>query len=488
MKRNSVIRFAAFAWAAAASFPAHTASLRLEDCQLEGASSKGAVAAKCGWYEVAENRDDPSGRKIRIHVAVVPALRKEALRDPVAILSGGPGQAGSDFYLSTSSVFEQLRRERDLLVIDQRGTGKSNRLDCKLPDELESARFDTGAVVQATRGCLQALKGDPRYYSTSVAVQDLDEIRAALGYPSLNLYGISYGTRVAQHYVGRYGSRVRSVVLDGVVPIDLPLGPEVGPAAQQALDAIFARCAANAECKKSFPELRAEFDRLRQELTRRPVSLTVPDPTTGTATRVEFGPLHLAIAVRLHSYSDDTASLLPFLIHEAAQGRAQALAAQAMLVSEDLTEQMANGMHNAVVCTEDVPFFSKALVEDPAIDRSYLGRMFVETLQAMCSVWPKGVLDADFHKPYSSATPALLLSGENDPVTPASYGDRAVKNFSHGKHFIVSGQGHGQLKSPCVSRMISRFIAAGTTNGLDATCIAKQAAAPFMLNATTAGP
>jgi pimeloyl-ACP methyl ester carboxylesterase len=221
---------------------------------------------------------------------------------------------------------------------------------------------------------------------------------------------------------------------------------------------------------------------------RRPVSISVADPTTATEKQVDFSAMHLAVALRLHSYSDDTASLLPFLIHEAAQGRPQALAAQTLLVSRDLNEQLANGMHNAVVCTEDVPFITTEDLNDPEIERSYLRRTFVETLQAMCSVWPKGVIDPDFHTPLTSDVPALLLSGENDPVTPASYGERAAHGFKHSKHLIVPGQGHGQLNNPCLSRVISHFIEQTSSDSLDTRCVAKQAAAPFMLNATSPGP
>jgi pimeloyl-ACP methyl ester carboxylesterase len=462
--------------------------LQLSECRLESSVGPGAATARCGWYQAPEDRATVASKRIRIHVAVLPALRQQALPDPIFILSGGPGQAASDFYLSSSHAFEQMRRDRDLVVIDQRGTGKSNRLDCKLPDELENARIDAELIKSATRECLTNLSGDPRFYTTSIAVLDLDEIRAALGYKSINVYGISYGTRVAQQYLRRFPTRVRSIVLDGTVPVEIALGPEVAPAAQHALDAILKRCASQLECQKTFPNVRSELEQLRARLMRRPVSISVADPTTATEKQVDFSAMHLAVALRLHSYSDDTASLLPFLIHEAAQGRPQALAAQTLLVSRDLNEQLANGMHNAVVCTEDVPFITTEDLNDPEIERSYLRRTFVETLQAMCSVWPKGVIDPDFHTPLTSDVPALLLSGENDPVTPASYGERAAHGFKHSKHLIVPGQGHGQLNNPCLSRVISHFIEQTSSDSLDTRCVAKQAAAPFMLNATSPGP
>jgi len=471
----------------AADSPSLAPAIQLEPCRLESASSRGAVSGRCGWFAVAENRATPSGKQIRIHVAVIPALRKQGLPDPVFIVSGGPGQAASDFYLSSRRAFEALRRNRDIVVIDQRGTGKSQRLDCKLPDELEAARFNRELLQRYTRECLAKLPGDPRLYTTSVAVRDLDQIRAALGYGQINLYGISYGTRVVQHFVRRYPAQVRAVVLDGVVPAETILGPEIAPAAQRALDAILARCANQAQCNQAFPHVADDFKSLRARLVRAPIALTIPDPRTAVLAPLAFSETHLAVAVRLFSYSDDTASLLPFLIHEAARERPQALAAQALMVARNVGDQIANGMHNAVVCTEDVPFISKDALADPAIAQSYLGSLLTDALQAGCEVWPQGVIDADFHAPLRSDVAALLLSGENDPVTPSSFGEQALKSFSRGTHFVFAGQGHGQLNSQCGVRLITRFVE-GLTVDKATECVAQVLPTPFMLDANGPAP
>jgi pimeloyl-ACP methyl ester carboxylesterase len=462
-------------------------AIQLSECRLESVNSRGAVSAQCGWFEVAEDRATPNSKQIRIHVAVVPALRKRPLPDPVVLISGGPGQAASDFYLSSYQAFEMLRRDRDIVIIDQRGTGKSQRMDCNLPDELETTRFDPELLQRYTRECLNKLSGDPRFYSTSVAVRDLEEIRAALGYAQINLYGISYGTRVVQHYLRRYPQQVRTAVLDGIVPVQTILGPEIGPAAQRSLDAIFTRCAKDADCHKAFPNVGVEFRTLLAQLGRGPMTVSIPDPRTAISLSTEFTGAHLAVAVRLLSYSDITASLLPFLIHEAALGRPQPLAAQALMVANSIGEQVANGMHNAVVCTEDVPFFTDAALDNPAINESYLGRVMTDSLQASCAVWPQGVLDADFHAPLHSDVPTLLLSGENDPVTPASFGEQALKSYSHGRHLVFSGQGHGQLNSTCGARLIRTFIENLSVASLE-ECVTRVLPAPFMLNANGPAP
>jgi pimeloyl-ACP methyl ester carboxylesterase len=175
------------------------------------------------------------------------------------------------------------------------------------------------------------------------------------------------------------------------------------------------------------------------------------------------------------------------LIHEAANGRPQALAAQALMVARNIGDQVANGMHNAVVCTEDVPFISKAALADPAIALSYLGSILTDALQASCAVWPQGTMDADFHAPLRSEVPTLLLSGENDPVTPASFGAQALKSYSRGTHLVFPGQGHGQLNSLCGTQLISRYIEKLSIDKI-ADCVARVVPAPFMLDANGPAP
>ena len=238
----------------------------------------GSVAARCGHYRVRENRDDTQSKELQLHVAVIPALRLKPAADPLFILSGGPGQAASDFYLSAGPAFARIRRDRDLVIVDQRGTGRSNRLDCGMPDDSEFVVLDQQKLQAAVRECLAALPGDPRYYTTSVAVRDLDDIRAALGYGTLNIYGISYGTRVAQHYMRRYPDRVRAAILDGVVPAEVALGPDIAIEAQRAIDITLQRCSRDAACAQQFPDVSAQFTALQARLSKEPVKLSIPHP------------------------------------------------------------------------------------------------------------------------------------------------------------------------------------------------------------------
>jgi pimeloyl-ACP methyl ester carboxylesterase len=466
--------------------------LRLADCRLESALAGGSAAARCGRYRVRETRDDPHdgvGKELQLHVAVIPALRLKPAADPLFILSGGPGQAASDFYLSVAPAFTRIRRDRDLVLIDQRGTGRSNRLECDLPDDSGFIAFDSQKLQAAVRQCLAALPGDPRYYTTSIAVRDLDEVRAALGYRTLNLYGISYGTRVAQHYMRRYPQRVRSAILDGVVPAEVALGPDIPIEAQRAIDVTLQRCARDAACAQEFPDISAQFTALQAKLRKEPEKLSIQHPLTGALTDTTLDAARLGVAVRLLSYADETVSTLPLLIHEAQSLRdLQSVAAQYLRVESNLQELIAEGRHFAVVCSEDAPRWSQQNVSDEQAAKTYMGTAFMLAMRTVCEEWPRGPVDADFGTPLQSSVPTLILSGGNDPVTPDRYAVQILKGLRNGKHVIAAGQGHGQLATGCIPRLTAEFIATGSAAALDDGCVRNIRPTPFMLSRTAPAP
>jgi pimeloyl-ACP methyl ester carboxylesterase len=467
----------------------HGEALRLQECRLESAATGGSVAARCGWYGVPENRADPHSGKLQLHVAVIPAMRLEPAADPLFVLSGGPGQAASDFYLSMAPAFARIRRDRDIVVIDQRGTGKSQRLDCDFPEESDFTLVGPRQLDELARACLAALKADPRFYTTSVAVRDLDEVRAALHYPSINLYGISYGTRVAQHYMRRYPQRVRAAILDGVVPAEVALGPDVAIEAQRALDTAFARCAKDDRCGHRFPNLAGSFQALRTRLEKTPLPLSLPDPLNAELTTSALGAAQLSAAVRLLSYSDETLSTLPLLIHEAEIGRRpEPLAAQYLMIKRNTDQQIAYGMHFAVVCSEDAPRWAHESVSDEALAQTYIGTAFMAGMKTICERWPRGPVDDEFGAPLRSDAAVLILSGGNDPVTPKRYGEQILRGLPNAKHLVLDGQGHGQLASGCVPRVAAEFIAEGSAKALHDECVKAIAAAPFMLSRTATAP
>ena len=443
----------------------------LQDCSLHAPSGLRRIDARCGWFEVAENRDDADGKKIRLHVALVPAVDETAGGSPVALLAGGPGGSAQDFYTGIAKALSRVREKHPILLVDQRGTGMSNRLACEQQEEIEDQKWSQELVREAVSECLDSLDNDSRFYTTSVAVRDLDEVRQALGFEQLNLLGGSYGTRVALHYLRRYPLATRAVIIDGVIPADMSLGPGIAIEAQTALDMGFARCAANDACHEAFPDPAADLKLLQQQLTRQPLVLTLPDPLTGEMLEQRFSEMHMAVAIRMLNYSPQTVALIPLLLKEAVNGNPTPMLAQTLMISSSINEALALGMHNAVVCAEDIPFILDPESYRQELEKTFLGTMMLDSLTAICDVWPVGIIDDDFKTPVISDKPVLLLSGEADPITPPSYAEQAMATLSNSQHIELTGQGHGQLGNGCVPQLLGEFIADPDSLPLDIACV-----------------
>jgi len=470
------------------SCAAPVARLLLSPCELHQPQGLTLTQARCGRLAVLENPADPRGRRIELRVAVVPAVSTRKRPDPLFVLAGGPGMAATDFYASVAPVFEPIRRDRDIVLVDQRGTGGSNALNCELGEEDLYETTTADIVAQAER-CLKSLRAHAavRYYTTSLAVQDLDQVRAALGDEKINLYGSSYGTVVAQQYIRRFPQRVRSVILDGVVPPELALGAASALDAQSAVDSIFSRCAEQPSCHARFGNPADTYEKVRAELAARPVWVDLTDPTSGEPYRLQFTSSHLSMVLRLASYTPELAALLPLDLHEAdTSGDFAPLAGQFLLIDRVYGDAVAEGMNNTVVCAEDVPFYHVTTAERAQIARTFLGTSQLDGLEAICRLWPHGPVDPDFHRPLHSAAPALLLSGSNDPITPPRYAAQAGRGFEHSVNLVLRGFGHGQLTDPCMAGVMARFVSRATVDGLDTSCTRHLEPTPFFL--TRNGP
>ena len=463
-------------------------ALALSGCELHQALDLTLVQAQCGRLAVAENPAAPQGRQIELQVAVVPAISTRKLPDPLFVLAGGPGMGAASFYTSVAPVFERIHRDRDIVLIDQRGTGGSNALGCESSDE-DLYQSTTAEIVAETERCLRMLSehADVRFYTTGLAVQDLDRVRVALGYDRINLYGSSYGTIVAQHYLRRFPNRVRSVILDGVVPPQLALGATGALDAQAALSSIFSRCVSQPACHSRFGDPAAAYRQVRDQLAGHPVWVDLTDPTSGEPYRLQFTTSHLSMVLRLASYTPELAALLPLDLHEAgASADFTPLAGQFLLIDRVYGDSIAEGMNDTVVCSEDVPFYRVDAQQRAELAKTFLGTSQLDGLEAICRVWPRGPVDPDFHQPLHSDVPALLLSGSNDPVTPPRYAAQAVRGFAHGLSLVMPGFGHGQLTDPCVAGVMAQFVRRASVSGLDTTCTRHLSPLPFFL--TRNGP
>jgi pimeloyl-ACP methyl ester carboxylesterase len=456
-----------------------SAEVVLEDCTLDGSIGIANVEARCGWFERPENPADPDSTPIRLRVAVVPSLSPDPAPDAFTVINGGPGGSSLNMFADMSRVFTSILRDRDIIVLDQRGTGASNPLDCP---ELESMDLDFAIdrVRAATRKCLESLQGDPRFYTTSVAVADLEALRAELGYPQLNVYGVSYGTRVAQHYARRHPQSVRTLIIDGVAPPEIPLGPNAALNAQRTLDRLFARCAEDVNCSQAFPSLDQHLAKLRARLETDPVPLLIAHPISGKPEEIALDYTHLVLALRMLSYAPETASLLPLIIEEAEVNENYVpLASNALRIQTELSGAIRFGMHNSVVCAEDIPFVE---VDTEALEATYIGPDQVLALETICELWPRGPVDDDLREPLNVDVPTLILSGEEDPITPPSYGDLADRSLPDSLHVVGAGQGHGVLSRGCIPRLMGEFVDSGDLGELDVSCVNRLTHQPFFLN------
>lgn len=457
-------------------------ALELEDCRISAGPSSQGINARCGTLVVPEDPASPDGDSIELKVAVVPALDLDPQPDPLVPIAGGPGGSSIEMYANQRSAFEALRRSRDILLVDQRGTGGSSPLTCEADEELVQGAYSDELTIRLTRECLEALPHDPRYFTTSVAVRDLEAVREALGYPSLNLYGVSYGTRVAQHYARRYPATTRSIIIDGVVPADLALGPDIALESQRALDEVFARCAEEPACNDAFPDLADTLDRVLAELSEQPVDLQLSGPLSGNAEQMTVSDVQLAVAIRLLLYDANSVALLPLMIDEAGRGNLVPLSAAFQLIAESLGSSMAAGMHNSVVCTEDVPFYREGDIDYAALDNSYMGPDQLSALKAICSVWPTGPIDEDFREPLRYDGPVLLLSGDADPITPPDYAIDAMGELRNARHIALPDQGHGVIGIGCMSRLVADFVDGLDAQSLDGECLERAFVMPFFVD------
>lgn len=426
------------------------------------------VEAQCGTLSVPEDRARPGGRKLSLAIAWVPASDNgDVADDPVFMLAGGPGQSARDSFPQVAGAFADVLRHRNVVLVDQRGTGGSNLLSCDGDDADEAA--SPGAAAAMAARCVAALsnKADLRFYTTTDAVADLEDVRKALGAARLDLVGISYGTRVAQQYAMRHPATTRSIVLDSVVPNALGLGNIFARNLDDALALQFAQCTETPACKARVGEPRAELSRLMATLRANPPTVRYRDPGTGEWREDALKPDDIAGMVRMYAYMPVVATLLPVLIHDANQGHYENLAALGRMMRGELKDAMAMGMQMSVVCSED----ADSMIARKEDADTLLGNGMTEAMAAMCKAWPRGAVPADFHKPLATDVPALVLEGEFDPVTPPRYGEEVVKSLKNGRLLVLRGQGHNVIGAGCMPKLFAQFLQDADAKKLDAKCL-----------------
>ena len=450
--------------------PVQTASLSLKPCRVAHVDNE----VKCGTFDVFENRETRQGRKIALNIVVLPAIARNKEPDPVFIFAGGPGQAAGQLARETLAMLGGLNNKRDLVLIDQRGTGKSNGLICTFPDATspemaEPATRDT-ASRKAIMACLSKLeaKADLTQYTTTIAMADIDQVREALGYESINLWGGSYGTRAAMEYLRRYENRVRSVVLDGVAPPSLALPESFARDAGQVLEKMFVACEKEVQCGKQHADLKATFDEIIATLSKTPRSVSVADPVTGIKRDIKVTREMLLAAVFPALYVPEMVAMLPASVAKAKQGDYAPLMAMSAVFGDFAEEKLARGMQLSVVCAEDVPRIKRG---ESTLQPPPFGQLFVDEFAKNCDIWPKGKVARDFDQPVKSSKPVLILSGALDPVTPPSYGEEVRKTLPNSLHVVALNIGHGVSSRGCGPKLIKKFVENASVAELDAKCL-----------------
>lgn len=475
----AVVVLACFGIVTCPPVQAATPRLVLPTCTLPGVAGE----ARCGTYEVPENRNAPQGRKVSLRVVVLPATGAQRAPDPVVFFAGGPGESAAEGAAGIAQTHADLRARRDVVLVDLRGTGGSSPLACPgLSGERGVQGFlDEFLPAAAVRECRAAIGDrDLSQYRTAVAVDDVAEVLTALGYEKVNAIGGSYGTRSALELARRHPKRVRTLALVGLVPPDSRSPVTFARDAQDALDGTLKECAAEPACAKAFPHARDELAAVLARLEKEPVTVTTRDPESGEPRELRLTRHGFAQTVRYMLYVPSAALQIPLYVHAAAAGDFRPMGGTAAMFAR-LGTSMSDGYYLSVTCAEDVPFIGEAEVATSATG-TFLDDFRIRAQRAACREWRVPPVAAAAVEPVRVEVPALLLSGERDPVTPARWGEEVARTLPNAVHVVVPDGGHGfegLRGADCVDRLFDQLIERGVARGLDTSCVAAIERPPF---------
>jgi pimeloyl-ACP methyl ester carboxylesterase len=452
--------------------PQNPPTLELKPCEVRGLTGP----AKCGKFEVFENRATRKGRKININVLVLPATDEKREPDAFFYFAGGPGSGATEDARGVAQQYAHIRKHRDLVFVDQRGTGQSHPLDCQLYDPKDpKSYFGYFFPPDDVRKCRQELeaKADLTLYTTTIAADDLDEVRAALGYDKINLLGGSYGTRAAMVYLRQHPQHVRTVMLQGVAPTNQYLPKDYAEQTERALQGVLSECVADEACNKAFPNIKSETQAVLERLLKGPVDVQFQVQGVETPIKVSLSRDLAAEAVRYMLYNPGGATRIPLLLHLAAEGNFAPLAETALRFRRTLVGTGSNGMYLTVTCAEDIPWIKRKKDERLA-QNTFLGEYRLVQQREACALWPRATIPSDYAKPVRSDVPVLILTGQWDPVTPPVNGEYVARTLPNSLHIVVPQGAHGLggLEGmDCITRLSGEFVERATTKGLDTSCV-----------------
>lgn len=438
----------------------------------------GERTVRAGSFAVWENREAGSGKRIHLSVVVLPARSADAHPDPVFVFAGGPGQDVTT--QARQWVSHWMGVERDIVLVSQRGTGGDNRLQCDTSGSGEDLQGYLQPLFQEQifRDCLAQLEEhhDLTQYSTAAATDDVNDLRAALGYDTINLYGGSYGSRIELEYIRRHPTTVRTAILNSVAPVSFINPLFHASSAQEAVDRIIADCQADPDCAGAYGDLRTKFETVLERLGVEPAATEVIRRESGDAVPIRISRDDFADALRIVMYYDR--SQAPYLIEQAFRGDFSHIATQGIATSRSLRESLAMGMLLCVTCAEDLDRISEEMIVRETAG-TFLGDRRVRSQKAVCAFWPRSRLPQDAAEPVTADVPVLLLSGLYDPVTPPRFGEEAASHLPRSLHVVGPGS-HG-LSGSCIDEIVSEVLARGTVEGVDVSCVETLEPRPFRL-------
>ncbi len=451
--------------------------LRFESCGFDGVETE----VECGWFDVYEDREAASGRLISLYFVRGKASGPNPQPDPIFLLSGGPGGGATGNVSGLLNLWQERLKERDIVFVDQRGTGSSSPLDCfsysgdddpsAFRELVERDFFD----LDLYRSCLERLRSraDLTKYTTSIVADDIDELRAALGYDQINLSGGSYGTRLGLEYIRRHGPTVRSAVLLGVAPSFAFLAETVARDLEDSVEALIQACSDDDACPRDYPNFEEQLAEVLERVAREPISLELENPSSGELETFEIRYPQLVTALRYALYSVQISASLPARVQAATDGEFGPLVENVPQLLAQLANALAEGMWASVKCSEEVRFLdldhARALSAD-----TILGTLRLDAEVEICSIWPKAEIPSDFHQPVTSDVPVLLIAGEVDPASPLRLAEQAAETLSNSTLVKVANRSHWGLRGEeCVEGIVNAFLRSASGDGIDLHCAAE---------------
>jgi pimeloyl-ACP methyl ester carboxylesterase len=447
------------------------------ECQFDVPSDH---TVECGYLTVPENRNQPRAQMIRLHVAIFRSANPSPASDPLVHLVGGPGGDRLDSSgPHMKACGDRILEGRDYVLFSQRGTRYAEpSLECpghvdfgwELAEQRLSQTEREAREIGFLLGCQDALlqQGiDLSAYNSATNAADVNDLRIALGYEQVSLYGGSYGTRLALNVMRDYPDGIRSVILDSVVPLQVDTAASLAARANRAFEVLFDACATDVACNQRYPDLKEVFYRVVDDLNANPITVTIRE---GTIAAWVDGNVFLE-AIFGTMYRTDAIPWIPLMIDQAGRGNYDPIKYPLEVIYD--RSYISWGMHYSVDCREEVPFssYEDSLARAADLPSPVVGHFASQFAHLLCKSWKSGQADPIENEPVVSDIPTLVLSGQYDPVTPPDWGRLAAETLDNSFFYELPGIGHGAMCSnECGLELSIQFLADPTT-APDASCI-----------------